>query len=147
MIIKKIFSAFVMVLCVIGLILIRHFETTLFYDPLHGYFHSDFQNLSLPDVHAVRLIAHTSMRYIVNTVLSIGVLWFLFKQVRYIKACLWVYLFVYVVLLSVFVVLLQIDAAWVKMLLFYIRRFLIHPVLLFVLIAGGYYVKSYTKHK
>ncbi|GAL01029.1 hypothetical protein JCM19314_2229 [Nonlabens ulvanivorans] len=75
-------------------------------------------------------------------VLSLWIIWFLYKRESYIHAALWVYLFAYIILIVAFTLLIDADSSFMKMALFYIRRFLIQPILLFILVAGFYFLKT-----
>lgn len=142
MTIQRVFSVIMIVVLLLGIIGVRYFEVALFQDELNDYFHSDFQNIPIPQLSIIESVASTSLRFLMNTVLSLWILWFLYKRETYVKASLWVYLFAYIILISSFVVFIQLDAQWVKMALFYVRRFLIHPLLLFILVAGCYFLKT-----
>ncbi|GAL74771.1 hypothetical protein JCM19275_3626 [Nonlabens ulvanivorans] len=52
------------------------------------------------------------------------------------------YLFAYIILIVAFTLLIDADSSFMKMALFYIRRFLIQPILLFILVAGFYFLKT-----
>ncbi len=125
-----------------GLVCVRAFEVALFQDPLQSYFLGDFQKYAFPEVSIFKLIALTSFRFLINTVLSLWILWFLYKKKRFLNAALWVYLFAFVILMTLFVILFQTSGDLGKMAFFYTRRFLIHPVILFVLVAGFYFLKD-----
>ncbi|PRP68190.1 exosortase F system-associated membrane protein [Nonlabens agnitus] len=138
------------VLALVGLILllisVRYFQEAVFYDPLDDYFHGAFQSMSFPEMNLSWLLLSNALRYLFNGLISLAILWILFRSSSYIKASLWVYLFAFVLLNLLFVVELQFEASLSKMSLFYTRRFLIHPLLLFVLIAGGYFLKTTKTH-
>ncbi|WP_431191647.1 exosortase F system-associated membrane protein [Nonlabens ulvanivorans] len=142
MIISRFFSSIVVMVLIISLLLIRLYEVPLFNDPLYDYFHSDFQLYDLPKLNVWNLIAGTSLRYLLNMVLSLWIIWFLYKRESYIHAALWVYLFAYIILIIAFTLLIDADSSFMKMALFYIRRFLIQPILLFILVAGFYFLKT-----
>lgn len=142
MLLNKLTSVFAVILLVIFLIAVRLFEVQLFQDPLHVYFHSTFHLYDLPEVQKWSVLASTSLRFLFNMVLSLWILWFLFKTESFIKAALWVYLFAFLILLFLFFLLLEADTSFLKMALFYIRRFLIQPILLFVMVAGFYFLKT-----
>lgn len=142
MTVHRLISIFVILILVIGLITVRFMEATLFPDPLLDYFHSDFQNIAIPSNHAISIVLVTALRFLVNTTLSMGVLWFLYKKRVFIKAALWVYLFAFFILMGTMLCAIFIDGPAAKMVLFYSRRFLIHPILLFILVAGFYYLRN-----
>ncbi|SCY25179.1 exosortase F-associated protein [Nonlabens sp. Hel1_33_55] len=124
------------------LVCVRYFQHDLFYDPLDEYFHGAFQSMPFPEMKTMWLFLSNSLRYSMNAIISLAIIWVLFKSASYIKAGLWVYLFAFIVLNVLFFVTLQFEASLSKMALFYTRRFLIHPLLLFVLVAGGYFLKT-----
>jgi len=138
----RIFAAFFVVLLTGLLAAIRFFQLDLFYDPLNDYFHSNFQALPYPDMDLGKLVLSNSLRFLLNSVTSLWILWFLYKSRSYVNAALWVYLFAFVLLTAAILILLQMDTALAKMALFYTRRFLIHPLLLFILVAGCYYLQN-----
>nr|WP_197539478.1 exosortase F system-associated protein [Nonlabens marinus] len=140
---KRIRSSIAVIIALLLLVAIRFFETALFYDPLHDYFHDNFQALPFPEVEWGSLLASYTARYVLNSAISLVILWFLYKSKAYLKAGLWVYLFSFVLLMAVLVVLLQGNSDLAKMALFYTRRFLIHPIFLFILVAGCYYLKTH----
>ncbi len=142
MTISRLVSFVMIIILVVGLVCVRAFEVALFQDPLQSYFLGDFQKYAFPEISIFKLIALTSFRYLINTVISLWILWFLYKKNRFINAALWVYLFAFVILMSLFVILFQTSGDLGKMAFFYTRRFLIHPVILFVLVAGFYFLKS-----
>jgi exosortase F-associated protein len=80
-----------------------------------------------------------------NSAISIGILYFLYKKRPYIKASLWIYAFALAILSPLFIILLQYESDFAKRALFYIRRFMIHPILLFVLVAGFYFLEQKGK--
>ena len=139
---------FLDVAAIVGLIVfligVRFFQHSIFYDPLDPYFHGNFQAQPIPEMNIFKLFLSNSLRYLLNGVFSIGILWMLFKSSSYIKASLWVYLFALVLLNAVFLLMLQWEIPIAKMALFYSRRFIIHPLLLFVLVAGGFYLHNKT---
>ncbi len=143
---KRIISAIVILILIAGLVAVRAYEDVMFLDPLKAYFHADFQLRDIPDVDLINQIAITSLRFLMNTILSLGVLWFLYKKGSYIKASLWVYLFAFILLTVAFGFLLEANSDLGKMGLFYVRRFLIHPLLLFVLVAGFYFLMQKNKN-
>lgn len=120
----------------------RFYEQALFNDPLHIYFHSDFQNLQVPRDAVFRILAITSLRFLVSSAISVVILHLVFNKMQLLKASLWVYLFSFMILMLGFTLALTVDFSFSKTMLFYCRRFLIHPLLLFIMLAGFYYLKD-----
>jgi exosortase F-associated protein len=140
----KITSISLIILSLVALVCVRVFEKHLFYDPFLDYFKSDFQLLALPKFDAFLYIISICCRYAINLLFTAAIIWLLYKSNQFIKATLWVYLLAFIILSGSFFVLISFDYQWVKMCLFYIRRFLIHPILLFILVPGFYFL-SQTK--
>ena len=132
------FKIFTAIVVVIGLALIRTFENKLFYDPFLVYFKADFQSIPYPEVDALKLFWGLFLRYFLNSALSLLLIYALFQNRDIFKFSLFVYGFFLVVLLSSFYIILHFfpDAGW---LLFYVRRFIIQPILVLLFIPGFYY--------
>lgn len=128
-------------LLIIGLISVRVFESYLFYDPFNSYFKNNFQNLPIPDFNLLKLVSSLTLRFIINVTISLSIIGVLFKNKTFIKAALWVNIIFYLILLTSFIIFSEFESNWIKMLLFYIRRFLIHPILLLILVPGFYFIK------
>ncbi len=137
----KIFTA---IIVVIGFAIIRTFERKLFYDPFLKYFEADFNSSPYPVVQNLRLFWSLFLRYFLNTVLSLWLIYALFKDRDILKFSLIVYIFFLVLLLSSFYIILNFfpDGAW---LLFYVRRFIIQPIFVLLFIPGFYYQLQKTK--
>ncbi len=142
MTLSRLFSAVGVGIFIVLMVCVRIFEVELFHDPLYYYFHSNFQLYDLPNLSNWKIVAGTSLRYLFNMVLSLWIIWFLYKKKSFIDAALWVYLFAYVVLMITFLFLLEANSDFMKMALFYVRRFLTQPILLLVLVAGFYFLKA-----
>jgi exosortase F-associated protein len=138
----RVISTLLVILLLGAIIAIRLYELDLFYDPLNEYFHSNFQALPFPEIDIWKVMVSNSLRFLLNSLISLGILWLLYKSSEFVKAGLWVYLFAFIILSTALLILLQLDSSLAKMALFYTRRFLIHPLLLFILVAGCYYLKT-----
>lgn len=128
----------VTVLVVLGFALIRTYEKQLFYDPFLVYFKADFHSIPYPEVQAFKLFWLLFVRYFLNSALSLLLIYTLFQDRDIFKFSLIVYTFFLVLLLAVFYIILYFfpDGSW---LLFYVRRFIIQPILVLLFIPGFYY--------
>ncbi|QIE59378.1 exosortase F system-associated protein [Rasiella rasia] len=122
------------------LVLIRVFEADLFYDPLLLFFKTDHTTAPLPDLNIASVMAHTLIRFLLNTAISLGILWVLFQKWEVVKFSAILYAIAGVVLGVVFLLLLHNSEAGAHITLFYVRRFLIQPLFLFLL-APAFYVQ------
>lgn len=123
------------------LILIRWFENELFYDPLLVYFRVSHSTESLPEVNDLMLLLNVAFRYWMNTIVSLGILWFIFYERELIRFSFFIYLVFYILLMIPYFLLLQSTEAGPHMALFYVRRFLIQPLLLLILLPAFYFQK------
>jgi len=124
------------------LVLVRLFETELFYDPLLLFFKQDYLLKKVPDTNLALLLLNTFFRYVLNTVISLAILYVVFKDKDVIKFSLFLYVLALVILLP-WMGYLVINASPESNynLLFYVRRFLIQPIFILLLLPAFYYHK------
>jgi exosortase F-associated protein len=127
------------------LLLIRFYENELFYDPLLAYFKTEYQLKPLPEMNHFKLGLHLFFRYAANSLCSLGIIYCFYKNLNWVKfsAQLYGYLFVFLIL-SFYIVYLYLGDSN-KMLLFFIRRFLIQPLFLLLFFVGFYYQSKMEK--
>ena len=123
-------------------VLIRAYEKCVFYDPFLSFFEGEFAHAKLPNVNKVKLFLSLGFRYYLNSILSILLLWIVFKDASVSKVSVFVYSIVGMLLMISFFFVLEFFAYEHKMVLFYIRRFIIHPILLLVLLPAFFYQKK-----
>lgn len=133
----------VLIVCIVFIFaLLRFFEAVLFYDPFLNYFKADYLKLSFPDFDGIMLFWNMFLRYLINSFLSILILYFLFKELSFVKFVVVLYLLLFVILISAFfLIILKLDENY-NFLLFYLRRFLIQPVFLLLFIPAFYLQKK-----
>lgn len=131
----KILISIFIVLC-FGLI--RSFENQLFYDPFLVYFELDFKNVPFPEVSVFKLFLGLFLRFFLNTILSLSLIYTLFRDWEILKFSSFLYLFFMVILFVLFFVILKYfpDGSW---LLFYVRRFIIQPIFVLLFVPAFYY--------
>lgn len=140
---KKILTILAIGFLCLLLLLIRGYEDVLFYDPLLDYFKGDYKNLPLPDMDVVMLQLGVGFRYVLNTAISLGILWLIFKDVEIIKLSAVLYVALFVLLLMAFnFIIYTSEGVENQLTLFYVRRFLIQPVFLLVLLPAFYFQKK-----
>jgi len=129
-------------LLIIMLVLVRAFEDSLFYDPFLNYFKSDYNNLPLPEINNFYLFFGLLFRYFLNSVLSLAIIYVLFKDLQGLKFASMMYVILFVILVIVLFCTLSFFGSDNKMVLFYIRRFLIQPIFLLLFVCAFYYQKQ-----
>ena len=126
---------------VILLISIRIFENQLFYDPFLDYFKGEYTNLPIPKINVLKLFFSLGIRYYLNSVLSLGLLYLIFRESQMVKFSILLFMVLGSFLMISFFFTLNFFGEENKMLLFYIRRFLIQPIFILLFIPGFYYQK------
>jgi exosortase F-associated protein len=135
----RVFGLFLLVLVLAS---IRIFEESLFYDPFLNYFKADFTNFPLPDVDKLKLFFSLSFRYLLNSIVSVVFIQIAFKDISFTKFAIVLYAFLFIILALIFYFTLAFYAEENKMILFYIRRFLIQPIFLLLFIPGFFIQKK-----
>ena len=124
------------------LVLVRFFENQLFYDPFLDFFKKDFGKLRLPGVNSAQMFLGLLFRYTLNTALSLGIIFVLFKEITMIKFAFFLYCFLFIILIIAFFYIICFAKENYNWVLFYIRRFLIQPIFLLLFVPGFYYQKQ-----
>jgi len=128
------------VVCVLVFMLacVRAFEDLLFYDPLLDYFKSDFSALPIPHLDLFKLLSNLFLRYAVNSAFSLGIIYTIFKKTELVRFSAFLYGVFFVILIMAFFFVLAFYEDN-KMWLFYIRRFIIQPLLLLLFVPAFYF--------
>jgi exosortase F-associated protein len=142
---EKLLENKVKVLLVVALILllalVRAFENVLFYDPFSGYFKNDYLNLPFPEFEGVALFFGMTFRYFLNALISLAIIYVLFKDVKLTQFASILYVVFFIILVSIFFLLITFSDQHHNFLLFYVRRFLIQPLFLLLFVPAFYYQK------
>ena len=115
------------------LILIRWFENDLFYDPYLAFFKSDYLYADSPSVEVLKVTAFTVLRYTLNTIISLVILFVFFKDKSIIKFSGFIYLIAFVLLMIGYLFFVINPNQEMYYIFFNLRRFLIQPILLILL--------------
>lgn len=132
-------------LLVAALACVRVFERDLFYDPFLHYFEGDYLKQGFPAYDHVPLAGNLLARYALNTAISLGLLWVLFRNASELRFAAILYLIAALLLLPAFFALLAAGPHY-NFLLFYVRRFLIQPLLVLLFIPAFYYQRRMVKN-
>ena len=134
----------VLLLLLFGLlVLIRIFENNLFYDPFLMFFKNDYLYIDSPRREVFKLTAFTSLRFLMNTLISLGILYVLFKDKGIVKFSSILYGLAFFILLGLYLYFVINPRQEDYYLFFNIRRFLIQPLLLLLFIPAFYYYKQH----
>lgn len=133
------------IVIIILLAMVRLFESEIFYDPLLQYFRGSYQQESVPEMNFQLLFLNIAFRYLLNTILSLALLYVIFNDKQMLKFTAFLYLIFFVVLISILLFALSNEDPD-KMLVFYIRRFLIQPIFILLFIPG-FLFQEYVSRK
>jgi exosortase F-associated protein len=121
---------------------IRMFENQLFYDPFLDFFKSEFQLMPLPTFDGFRLFLSLFLRYLLNSIVSLAIIYVAFKEVELVKFSALLYGIFFVILTIVFFAIIHFYGNTNNLLLFNIRRFLIQPIFVLLFVPAFYYQKK-----
>lgn len=138
---KNKMKVLLVVALVVLLAVVRAFEDSLFYDPFSGYFKNDYLNLPFPDFDGFRLFTGMTFRYFLNTIISLTIISVLFKDLKLTQFASFLYAVFFIILVSIFFLLITFSDQHQNFLLFYVRRFLIQPLFLLLFVPAFYYQK------
>ena len=126
---------------VVALAMIRFFEDFLFYDPYLQFFKNDYLYIDSPRRETFKLSFFTTLRYILNSLVSLWILFLVFKDRSVVKFSALIYVFAYIILLLIFLYFVINPRQEDYYLFFNVRRFLIQPLILLILLPAFYYDK------
>ncbi|MFG6686547.1 exosortase F system-associated protein [Mariniflexile sp. HNIBRBA6329] len=133
---------YILLLALFGLlILIRLFENELFYDPYLTFFQNDYLYIDSPRREVLKLTLFTSLRYFLNSIISLAILYLVFKDKSIVKFSALIYMLAFVVLISIYLYFVINPRQEDYYLFFNMRRFLIQPIILILLLPAFYYNK------
>lgn len=128
------------------LVIIRAMEDTLFYDPLLHFFEVDYKSLPLPEMDTFALQTSIALRFLMNTIISLAIIWLIFKDKEIIKLSIILYSLLFIFLFMVFsFIIFNTEETGGHFVLFYVRRFLIQPLFLLILLPAFYFQKYKTR--
>lgn len=136
-------TKYILLVVLFGLLAaIRFFEDQLFYDPYLLFFESDYLYMDNPRREVFKLTAFTTLRYVLNTLISLGILYVFFRDKNIVKFSAIIYAIAYIILLALFLYFVLNPKQEDYYLFFNIRRFLIQPIILLLLLPAFYYNKQ-----
>ena len=121
--------------------LIRFFEDVLFYDPYLTFFQNDYLYIDSPRREVAKLVAFTVLRYALNTLVSLAILFVVFKDKSIIKFSGLIYGIAFAAFMLIYLYFVINPRQEDYYLFFNVRRFLIQPLILILLLPAFYYHK------
>ena len=138
----KILSWLLVLAGVCGLVGVRMLEDAIFYDPFLNYFHEANKNISLPQFEWGKLIVSHLFRFILNLFFSCIIIHFLFKNKEWTMqgAVLITIIFAITFPIYLYCIYNQFEIGYLFS--FYMRRFVIQPLILLLIVPLFYYRKQ-----
>lgn len=122
-----------------GLVGVRVLEDKLFYDPFLEYFRVSDEYLPFPSFDWGRLILNHLFRFFLNLTCSLVILHFLFLNKVWTLQGFFLIVIFFVVFFFVYLLMLREEVYDYNTILFYLRRIVIHPIYMFVILSIFYY--------
>ena len=141
----KLLNWFLVALGIFGLISVRIFEEQLFYDPFLNYFHEANKNAHFPDFVWGKLIWNYLFRFFLNLIISAAVIYFIFKNKDWTFQAIVLMVLVFVITFSLYLYCIHTQFEIGYLFSFYMRRFVIQPLILLLIIPLFYYRKHLAK--
>jgi exosortase F-associated protein len=127
---------------IFALILVRAFESKLFYDPFLEFFHGEIQNKPLPEYDGFKLFIGLFFRYLINSIITISIIYLLFKETSIVNLTMVLLVVFFVVLITALFLILNFSLKPDYLVVFYIRRFLIQPLFLILFVPAFFYQRK-----
>lgn len=127
------------------LIMVRAFEQQLFYDPFIVYFKNDYLLKPIPFFSGSKLLINLIFRYALNAIISFAIIYLSFQRKSYVEFSIKFYAIAFILLGIIFFIILKGELKHGYLFAFYIRRFLIHPLFVLLLLPAFYYKELTSK--
>lgn len=124
-------------LCLIG---VRYGEDQLFYDPFLPYFKGNGQYF--PNFEWGKLIVNHIFRFLLNLGFSLGIIHFIFLNKKWTLQAGIIIGFSFLIFFPAYLYFIYTEFSFGEMISFYLRRMVIQPVLMLILVPVFYYLKS-----
>lgn len=124
---------------ILGLITVRVVEARVFYDPFITFFKSANRHAVFPAFDWWPLILNYIFRFLLNLIFSLAVLQLLFKNKRWTLQAGVLLLLVFVITLPLYLYCIYTEFEVGYLFSFYMRRFVIQPITLLLIIPMFYY--------
>jgi len=141
----KILRWFLVICGILGLIAIRGLEDKLFYDPFLHFFKSANQNEVFPNFIWEKLILSYLLRFGLNTFFSLVIVHFLFQNKDWTKQAFILIALVFLIVFPIYLYCIYDRFQFGYLFSFYVRRFVIQPLTVILLIPVFYYRKKITQ--
>lgn len=138
----KLLNFLFIILGTFGLIAVRMVEENLFYDPFLDYFHAASKQAPFPDFDWTKLIINYVFRFSLNLILSALIVHFIFINKEWTFQAVVLILLVFAITFPIYLYCIHTKFEIGYLFSFYMRRFVIQPLILLLIIPLFYYRKQ-----
>ena len=135
----KKYSIILIVMLFFVLVMIRAYASKLFYDPFIVYFKNDYLYEPIPVFSGSKLLVDLFFRYTLNSMISLLIIYVAFQNRDFVIFSIKFYAIAFVVLTITFFIILRGELEHGYLFAFYVRRFIIHPLFVLILLPAFYY--------
>ena len=134
------------ILLFLALVGVRVVGKSVFYDPLIEYFKAaDYSNHSIPSINQLTYYFHLCIRYIINSSISVLIIYLFFQKKEMLKLSALV--FGFGLILSLGILSYQLNTEHTNfILLLFARRIIMHPVIVLILLPAFYFQMKQEKN-
>ncbi len=137
---KKLLRILLLLLSVLGLVGIRVLEDNIFYDPFLAFFQGNYKSGTPPVFNGSSLIASHILRFGLNLLFSAGVIYGLFGSLKKLWQTVFLMGIVFALIFPLYYFSIANEMKLGTLYTFYLRRFVIQPLILLLIIPVFYYL-------
>lgn len=126
---------------IVGLVTVRSVENQLFYDPFLEFFKSADKNAVFPNFNWFPLILNYVLRFLLNLIFSLIIVYFIFLNKKWTVQALVLIVLVFVITFPAYLYCIHTKFEIGYLFSFYMRRFVIQPLILLLIVPLFYYRK------
>lgn len=142
----KILNWALILLGILGLIGVRFLEDKLFYDPFLDFFRGDYKVAEIPHFSFGKLILSHGFRFFLNLVFSLVVVHFMFLRKDWTLQALILISLAFLFFFPIYLWCLGTEMKIGYLFTFSVRRFVIQPVIILLIIPIFYYRSKLGKY-
>lgn len=143
----KILNWLLVILGVCGLVGVRVMENKLFYDPFLDYFHEGTKDIRVPVFEWGKLIGGHLFRFVLNLFFSCLIIQGLFENKQWTTQGALMMVIVFAIAFPIYLFCIQNKFEIGYLFSFYMRRFVIQPLIILLIVPMFYYRKQIEKNK
>lgn len=143
----KILNGLLVIAGICGLIGIRVIEDSIFYDPFLAYFHEANKNIEFPQFEWGRLIIGHLFRFVLNLLFSCLIIQCLFNNKQWTVQGALLITIIFAITLPIYLYCISDRFDIGYLFSFYMRRFVIQPLALLLIVPMFYYRKQLIKDR